>query len=146
MAVKPVPEGYHTVTPCLVVRGAARLVEFLKEAFGAEVLHPPALGPDGAVLHAEMKVGDSIILLGESSEKFPAMTASLYLYVEDTDLLYRRAVKAGAAPVAEPSDQFYGDRNAGVKDFAGNLWWIATHQEDVPPEEMKRRMKALHMG
>ena len=143
MGVRAIPEGYHTVTPCLVVEGAARLIDFLKQAFGAKEVHPPTLGPDGSVMHAEMKIGDSMIMMGEARGEHRPMPSALYLYVEDTDALYHRALKAGAASILEPVDQFYGDRNAGVKDPSGNQWWIATHKEDVSPEEIERRMKAM---
>lgn len=141
MPVKPIPEGYHTVTPYLVVPGAGRLIEFLKEAFKAEEVERMSQ-PDGTVMHAEVRIGDSIIMMGESSDKFPAMPAAIYLYVPDIDAVYKRALAAGAASTMEPANQFYGDRNAGVKDPSGNLWWIATHVEDVPREEMAKRAAA----
>lgn len=141
MPVKPIPEGYHSVTPYLVVPGAGRLIEFLKEAFKAEEVERMSQ-PDGTVMHAEVRIGDSIIMMGESSDKFPAMPAAIYLYVPDVDAVYKRALAAGAASTMEPANQFYGDRNAGVKDPSGNLWWIATHVEDVPREEMAKRAAA----
>jgi PhnB protein len=141
MPVKPIPEGYHNVTPYLTVKGANRLIEFLKRAFGAEEKER-FQQPDGTIMHAELKIGDSIIMLGEANEKWEARPANLYLYVTDTDTTYRRAVETGATSVMEPSDQFYGDRNAGISDPAGNFWWIATHVEDVSREEMERRAKA----
>ncbi len=140
MAVKPIPEGYHSVTPCLVVRGADRVIEFLKQAFGAQEIDRFA-APDGRIMHAEVKIGDSMIMLGEASEQFPAQPAALCLYVPDTDVVYRRALEAGARSLREPADQFYGDRSAGVADPSGNSWWIATHVEDVSREEMERRAK-----
>jgi PhnB protein len=141
MPVKPIPEGYHSVTPYLVVPRAGRLIEFLKEAFKAEEVERMSQ-PDGTVMHAEVRIGDSIIMMGESSDKFPAMPAAIYLYVPDVDAVYKRALAAGAASTMEPANQFYGDRNAGVKDPSGNLWWIATHVEDVPREEMAKRAAA----
>ena len=141
MPVKPIPEGYHSVTPYLVVPGAGRLIEFLKEAFKAEEVERMSQ-PDGTVMHAEVRIGDSIIMMGEASGKFPAMPAAIYLYVPDVDAVYKRALAAGAASTMEPANQFYGDRNAGVKDPSGNLWWIATHVEDVPREEMAKRAAA----
>jgi uncharacterized glyoxalase superfamily protein PhnB len=138
MAVKPIPEGFHTVTPYLVVSGVARLIDFLKEAFGATEMHR-STRPDGTVMHAQVKIGDSPIMMGEVMGEFTAKTTSLYLYVPDTDALYKRALAAGAVSIMEPMDMFYGDRNGGVKDFAGNEWWIATHIEDVPPAELERR-------
>jgi uncharacterized glyoxalase superfamily protein PhnB len=138
MAVKPIPEGLHTVTPYLVVSGVARLIDFLKQAFDATEMHR-STRPDGTVMHAQVKIGDSPIMMGEVWGEFPAKTASLYLYVPDTDALYKRALAAGAVSIMEPMDMFYGDRNGGVRDFAGNEWWIATHIEDVPPAELERR-------
>jgi PhnB protein len=138
MAVKPIPDGYHSVIPYLVVSGVARLIEFLKKAFDAKSKECFTM-PDGRIMHAEVQIGDSVIMMGEASEKWPAMLAGLYLYVPDTDAVYRRALQAGATSVMEPANQFYGDRNAGVKDPCGNFWWIGTHIEDVSPEEMKRR-------
>ncbi|HWQ55492.1 MAG TPA: VOC family protein [Bryobacteraceae bacterium] len=140
MAVKPIPNDYHTVTPYLTVRGAAQVVEFLKEAFGAEERFRMN-GSDGTVAHAEMRVGDSMVMVGEASEKWPPMPASLYVYVPDADSIYHRAIEAGAVSVMEPADQFYGDRHGGVRDSAGNVWWIATHKEDVSPEEIERRAR-----
>jgi PhnB protein len=138
MAVKPVPEGFHTVTPYLVLSGVARLIDFLKQAFDATEMHRSAR-PDGTVMHAQVKIGDSPIMMGEVWGGFPAKTAALYLYVPDTDALYKRALAAGAVSIMEPMDMFYGDRNGGVRDFAGNEWWIATHIEDVPRAELERR-------
>lgn len=138
MAVNPIPEGYHTVTPFIIVKDARKLVEFLKQAFDAEVMHVSE--HKGVVMHGEVKIGNSMIMLAESSDKFPAVTANHYLYVPDTDAVYKQAIEAGAESTMEPANQFYGDRNAGVKDFAGNNWWMATHIEDVSPEEIKRRM------
>jgi PhnB protein len=143
MAVRPIPEGHHSVTPYLVVEGAARLLDFLKHAFGAEETSPRTSRPDGTIMHAEVRIGDSRVMLGEPMGEFKAMPASLYLYVNDCDAVYKRAMQAGAASVMEPADQFYGDRNAGVKDPSGNIWWVATHKEDVSPEEMKRRTEAM---
>ena len=142
MKVKPIPTGFHSVTPYLVVGGVAGVIDFMKEAFGAEETHPRMTRPDGAVMHAEVKVGDSILMMGEPVGSFGPMPGCFYLYVEDTDAVYRRALGAGATSVMEPADQFYGDRNAGVKDPSGTLWWIATHIEDVPPEELARRAAA----
>jgi PhnB protein len=141
MAVKPVPDGFHTVTPYLVVSDAARLIAFLQQAFdGKETICTTK--PDGSIGHAEVRIGDSAVMLGEAGGAWKAMPCAIYLYVPDTDAVYRRALQAGATSIMEPADQFYGDRNAGVKDPCGNLWWIATHIEDVPPEEMKRRAAA----
>ena len=139
MAVKPVPEGYHTATPYLIVPGVAKVIDFLKRTFNAEEIHERMSRPDGTIMHAEVRIGDSPIMLGEPMGQFQPMPASIYLYVADTDACYQRALKAGAASLMEPADQFYGARNAGVRDPAGNVWWIGTHIEDVAPEEIARR-------
>ena len=142
MAVKPVPEGYHTVTPYIVSSDAEQLLTFLKKAFGAsdqEVMR----APDGSIWHADIMVGDSHIMMSQSNAQHSAMPASIYLYVSDTDATYRAALAAGATSTMEPADMFYGDRNAGVKDAQGNIWWIGTHVEDVPPDELKRRAEKV---
>ncbi len=143
MAVKPIPDGFHTVTPYLTVPGVARLIDFLKQAFDAKEVAPRFAQPDGRIMHAEVKIGDSIVMMGEPQAPWPTMPASMYLYVKDTDAAYKRALQAGATSLMEPADQFYGDRNAGVKDRSGNVWWIATHIEDVKPEEMGKRAEAV---
>ena len=138
MAVKPIPDGYHAVTPYLLVHGATGLIEFLQRAFGAREVSRTTT-PDGGLMHADLVIGDSHVMLSEATERWPAMPASIYLYLADTDAAYRRAVKAGATSLMEPEDQFYGDRSAGVRDPSGNCWWIATHIEDVSSDEMARR-------
>ena len=142
MAVKPIPDGFHTVTPYLVVQGVATLLDFLQQAFDAHVLFNPMMRPDGGIGHAEVKIGDSIIMMGEPMGDMQPMPGSIYLYVQDTDAVYQRALQAGATSLHAPADQFYGDRSAGVKDPVGNQWWIATHQEDVPPDDMLARARA----
>jgi uncharacterized glyoxalase superfamily protein PhnB len=139
--VKPIPDGYHTVTPYLVVEGVDELIDFLKQAFDAvETERLP--GPDGKVGHGEVRIGDSVVMMGEASGEWKPMPGMIYLYVNDTDATYKRALDAGATSVMEPADQFYGDRNAGVKDASGNMWWIATRKENVSPEELRRRAEA----
>lgn len=140
MAAKPIPEGYHSVTPYLTVPGVDRLIEFLKAAFDAREIGR-LLRPDGGVMHAEVMIGDSKVMMGEPGCEYGPRPANLHLYVEDTDASYRRALAAGAISIREPANQFYGDRSAGVQDPSGNQWWIATHVEDVSPEELERRMK-----
>jgi PhnB protein len=140
MAVKPIPEGYGAVTPYLIVDDADALIEFLRNAFGAEKLFEMRR-PDGRIWHGEIQIGDSRLMLSEASPEMPARTGLFYLYVEDVDAVYRQALAAGATSVMEPADQFYGDRHGGVRDASGNQWWIATHVEDVPPEEMERRQQ-----
>jgi PhnB protein len=151
MAVKPVPEGYHTATPYLVIKDAARAIEFYKKVFGAtELMRMP--DPSGKIGHAEIKIGDSPIML---ADEFPDMgyrgpqalggsPVSILLYVADVDAVFNKAVAAGAKVVKPLQDQFYGDRSGFIEDPFGHLWSIATHVEDVPPEEMERRVAALY--
>jgi PhnB protein len=142
MAVKPIPDGYHSVTPMFVVDGAGRLIDFLNQAFGAaERLRMPM--PDGSVAHAELTLGDSVVMVADATPEWPAQGCSVHLYVEDVDATYNRALQAGATSTMEPEDRFYGDRAAAVRDPFGNSWSLATHIEDVPEDEMMRRMAAL---
>jgi len=141
MPVKPIPEGYHTITPYLVVQGAGALLDFVKKAFDAKEVERMA-SPDGTIMHAEVTIGDSRLMISDARGESKPKTGMLYLYVKDADATYRRAIQAGASSVMEPADQFYGDRNAGVRDAHGNEWWMATHKEDVPLEEMKKRAEA----
>ncbi len=138
---KPIPDGYHTVTPYFAVEGATQLLTFLKQAFHAEELSCTTR-PDGTIANAEIKIGNSVVMVSESTPQWKPMPGSTYLYVEDTDATYQRSLEAGATSFIEPADQFYGDRMAGVKDACGNYWWIATHIEDVAPEELQRRTEA----
>jgi PhnB protein len=141
MAVKPIAEGYHSITPLLVPEQAGKLIDFLKQAFDAKELHRMA-APDGTIMHAELIIGDSRVMLGEATGEQKPMPCSLYLYVPDADAVYKRAVQAGAVTVTDLADQFWGDRTGSVRDPAGNIWWIATHKEDVAPDEMRRRAEA----
>jgi PhnB protein len=143
MAAKPVPDGYHTVTPYLTVRGAPKVIEFLRQAFGAEISHEPIKRPDGTIMHAQVTIGDSPIMIAEESEMAKATESSLYLYVPNVDSVYQRAIKAGGNSIMEPTDMFYGDRNGGVKDPSGNSWFIATHKEDVAHQELHKRAEAF---
>jgi uncharacterized glyoxalase superfamily protein PhnB len=138
---EPIPAGHHTVTPYLLVEDVAGQIDFMIRAFGAVETSRSAT-PDGRIMHAEVKIGDSFVMLGEASGEWKPMPCMLHLYVPDTDAVYASATRAGARSVREPADQFYGDRSAGVVDAEGNQWWIATHVEDVPPAEMERRMRA----
>lgn len=142
MSVQWKPERYHSVTPYLIVENAAGLIEFLKQAFEAEELMRMAQ-PDGGIMHAEVRLGDATIMLADATDQYPPTPAFLYLYVEDTDAVYHKALAAGATAIREPTDEFYGDRTAAVRDAFGNQWGIATHVEDVSPEEMERRMQEL---
>ena len=142
MAVKPIPDGYRTVTPFLNVKGLGKLIDFLKQAFGAEeIMRMP--GPDGAVVHAEVNIGNSRLMLGEIMQANTPSSSYFYLYVSDADAAYKRALGAGAKSVSEPTDQFWGDRMGTVTDPFGNNWSLATHREDPTPEEMAKRMAAM---
>ena len=142
MPVKPIPNGYHTVTPYLIVEGADKLIEFMKQAFGAQARGRMG-SPGGPVMHAEVQIGDSVVMLADAGGENPPMTAMIYLFVDDVDTMYQQALKAGGTSMREPADQFYGDRNAAVKDAFGNQWWVATHVEEVSPEEMEKRAAAM---
>jgi PhnB protein len=142
--VRAIPRGYHTITQSLVVEGANKLIDFLKQTFDAKEEVRMDM-PDGTVGHVELMVGDSRLMIGEATAEWKAMPGRGYLYVNDADAVYGRALKAGATSIREPADQFYGDRSAVVKDPCGNVWTIATHKEDVSMDEMKRRI-ALQSG
>jgi PhnB protein len=139
-SVKSIPDGYHTVTPYLLVQGAEKLIDFVKNAFDAKETFRMSM-PDGAIGHAEVKLGDSVIMLSEAQGgEYKPMPTGIYLYVEDCDATYRRALEAGATSIMQPTDQFYGDRSANIKDRFGNHWYIATHIEDLSKEELSKRM------
>jgi PhnB protein len=148
MATRPIPEGYHTVSPALAIDGAADAIDFYKRAFGAtERYRMPS--PDGKIAHAEIEIGDSIVML---SDPFPQSTVkaptalggtsvSIFLYVEDVDAVFQQAVDAGATVTMQLDDMFWGDRFGSVLDPYGHSWSLASHVEDVPPEEMEERAK-----
>jgi len=148
MSVK-LPPGYHTITPAIVVRDAASAIEFYKRAFGAEEIHRMA-GPDGSIMHAEIRIGDSIIMLGEENEQWgtrsPLSTngvhGSLHIYVENADASFDRAIKAGATVRYPLEDAFWGDRYGKVTDPYGHEWGIATRVKEMSPEEMEKAGKA----
>jgi PhnB protein len=136
MTVDAIPEGYHTVTPYLMVHDAAGLIDFVTAALDAEErLRMP--GPEGSIGHAEVMIGDSVVMLADAAGEATAST--LHLYVEDADATYERALAAGATSERAPRDEFYGDRMAGVRDAFGNTWWFATHREDLSESEMVAR-------
>ena len=137
---KPIPDGFHTVTPYLIVDGAEKVIKFMQQALGAKYDHEPTLRPDGKIMHATLKIGDSMVMISDASEQAKATPAMLYLYVPNVDAAYQLAIKAGATSIMEPADQFYGDRSGGVKDAAGNSWFLGTHIEDVAPAELKKRV------
>lgn len=151
--VKPIPDGYHTATIYLTIRGTDQAIEFYKKAFGAEELVRMP-GPDGkSVMHAEIRIGDSMIMMGEempgaqgkclSPATLKGSTAGVMLYVADVDASFKRAVDAGATAVMPPQDMFWGDRFGSLVDPFGHQWSIATHKEDVAPEEMGKRQAAF---
>jgi PhnB protein len=137
--VKAKPDGYYTVTPYLIVDDLEGLLAYVQAAVGGKATEVHR-GPDGKPRHAEVQIGDSKVMMGSSRAEWPARPGTLYLYVDDTDAMYQSSMRAGAKSIMEPADQFYGDRNAGVEDPFGNQWWLATHVEDVAPEELERRM------
>lgn len=134
------PEGYHTITPYITLAKVQGLISFLKEAFDAderEVLKTD----DGRIIHAEIQIGDSVIMMAEPTSDTEPVYGTFYMYVDDVDDVYQSALSAGANPLMEPADLYYGDRNAAVKDPFGNSWWIAARFEDVPPEELQKRAR-----
>ena len=151
--VNPIPDGYHSVTPYLIIKGAADAIDFYKKAFGATELFRMAQ-PDGKIGHAEIKIGDSPIML---ADEFPEMkylgpqtlggsSVSLMIYVDDVDSVFNQAIAAGGRQERPVEDKFYGDRGGSLVDPFGHVWHIATHKEDVSPEEMEKRAAAAHPG
>jgi PhnB protein len=146
MAVKPIPEGYSSITPYLTVDGGRQAIDFYKRAFAATERGVMA-APDGRVAHAELQIGDSVVMLSDSFPEFAARTpeelggttVAIHLYVEDVDSVVRTAADAGATITMEPEDQFWGDRLGRVTDPFGHMWLIATHVEDLAPQEIERR-------
>jgi PhnB protein len=149
MATQPIPDGYSTITPYLIVTGAGNAIEFYKKVFGATELMRFAQ-PDGKIGHAEIKIGNSIVMLADESpdmgyrspQSLGGTGTGIMLYVEDVDTVFQRAVDAGATTHQAVKDQFYGDRSGSLIDPFGHMWTVATHVEDVSPEEMQRRMEA----
>ncbi|HEX4387138.1 MAG TPA: VOC family protein [Steroidobacteraceae bacterium] len=151
MATKPIPDGYHTVTPYLIINGASDAIDFYKRAFGAtEIMRMP--DPKGRIGHAEIRVGDSVIMMADEHHEMGyrgprslgGTSVSILLYVDNVDTVFDRAIKAGAKAQRPVADQFYGDRMGTLEDPFGHVWTIGTHIEDVSPEEMQRRMAAAH--
>jgi PhnB protein len=151
--VKPIPEGHRTVTPYLAIKNAAGALDFYERAFGATVRYKLSM-PDGRVGHAEIELGDSVIMLadefpeygGKSPEALGGSPVSIHLYVPDVDAFFKRTLAAGARERKRVEDQFYGDRSGQLEDPFGHLWWMATHKEDVAPEEMQKRVRAMFGG
>ncbi|HYH86522.1 MAG TPA: VOC family protein [Pyrinomonadaceae bacterium] len=151
--VKPIPEGYHSVTPYIIVNDGARAIEFYKQAFGAtELFRMDA--PGGKIGHAEIRIGDSNIMLADEHPEMNARSpqtiggspVSLMLYVADVDATVGKAIEAGAKLTRPVANQFYGDRTGGIEDPFGHAWYVATHVEDIAPEELKKRAAAAHQG
>jgi len=149
MAVKPIPDGYSSVTPYLALKQAADAIEFYRRAFGAKE-RMRLVAPNGKVGHAELTIGDSVIMLADehpeknfrSPESFNGTSITLHLYVKDVDASFRKATEAGAKPLRQVEDQFYGDRTGAVRDPFGHVWHLATHKEDLSSEEIARRAEA----
>lgn len=141
--VKPIPEGFDTVTPYIVADDATSVIEFMRKAFGAQLDHPPTMRPDGRIMHASLQVGTSRVMIADSSDQAMASPVMLYVYVPNVDAVYKSAIAAGGTSIMEPSDMFYGDRSGGVTDIAGNQWFIGTRIEDVAPHELQTRAYAM---
>ena len=150
MSVRPIPAGHRTVTPYLAIKNAPDALEFYKKAFGATETYKVMM-PDGRLGHAEIRLGDSMIMLsdefpefgGKSPETLGGSPVNIHLYVEDVDAFFERALAAGAKERKPVMDQFYGDRSGQLEDPFGHLWWVATHKEDVAPEEIQKRAQAM---
>jgi PhnB protein len=152
MTVKPIPEGYHALTPNLTVADGLAALEFYQRAFGAEVVRKLVM--DGKLMHSELRIGDSLFSVSDPFEAFglaapregEPLSASILIYTEDVDALYDRAIEAGGTEVNRPSDQFHGDRAGSLKDPFGHRWMLATHIEDMTEEEMQRRTEKAMAG
>ncbi|MBS3184963.1 MULTISPECIES: VOC family protein [unclassified Pseudomonas] len=154
MAAKPIPEGQHSITPYLAINNAAKAIEFYKLAFGATEMFRLE-GPGGTVGHAELRIGDSSLMLGDPCDREGGLTASqkltgagvgLHLYVEDCDKVYAHALAAGGTSLHPVTDQFYGDRSGTLKDPFGNIWFVSTHKEDLTPDEIRARAAKIFSG
>ena len=151
MAVKPIPDGYHTITPALTIRDCARAIEFYKQAFGAKQRGDVAKGPDGKVMHAELQIGDSVIMMSDEFPEYGTLSpqstggssVQLHIYLDNVDAAFDRAVKAGATVTMPVADQFWGDRYGTLKDPFGHKWSIATHVKDMSEDDMRRAMDEM---
>ena len=142
-AVSFKPAGCQQVIPYLVVAEPEQTVDFVKTVFGAKETHI-SRDQQGRIMHASVEIGDSVLMIGGAMAEYPAMPATVYIYIPDVDAAYRRALSAGAKSLREPADQFYGDRSGGVVDINGTQWWLGTHIEDVSNEEIERRAQAAY--
>lgn len=140
MSVSYIPEGYNNVSPYLMVKDIDVMMDFLIEVFEAEELERMK-GPEGWVRHGEVRIGDSVIMMGRAREDFPEMESMIHIYTADVNAVYDRAMAAGATSLMEPTDQFYGNREAGIKGPLGNQWWMATRIEKLSDEELEKRAK-----
>ena len=138
MAVSPIPSTHNTVSPYLVLDDVAGEIDFMKAAFGAEELERITL-PNGKIMHAEMRIGDSVVMLGGAQEGFSARPGMMHVYCEEVDAVYAKALAAGATTIMEPQDQFYGNREGGVADPQGNQWWIGSRIEELTNEQLHER-------
>lgn len=143
MSVKPIPEGYGNVIPFLICTGAEDVIKFAQDAFGAK-LSDFSKSESGAFRHATIHIRDSAIMLSEGSAEYPAQPTMLYIYFENVDEVYKKAIEAGGVSLREPTNEFYGDRTCGVSDPSGNQWWLASHFEDVSSEEIAKRHSEKH--
>lgn len=151
-SVKPIPDGYHSLTPYLIIKGAAEAMEYYKKAFGAVELFRMG-APEGKIGHAEMKIGDSPFMLADEHpelgfvgpQTLGGAPVSLLIYVEDVDTIYQQAIAAGGKEMKALQNQFYGDRSGTLTDPYGHVWTVATHVEDVSPDEMEKRAQAAHV-
>jgi uncharacterized glyoxalase superfamily protein PhnB len=139
-SVQPIPEGFHTATPMIMADNVESVITFLQKAFDAQVMSKLE-SSDGKIMHSQVKIGDSILMFGDTCGKSPAMPVCMYLYVKDANAAYDKAIKAGGESIMEPKDHFYGDHAGAVKDPAGNAWWVATHVEEVAQDELERRAR-----
>lgn len=135
------PTGYHSLNPFLIVDGADSMIGFLSEVFGGEE-RERITRPDGTIGHAEVSVGDSVVMITDANDSLPSRPSAHYVYVDDVDETFAKALAHGAVARSEPADQFYGNREGGVVDPWGNIWWIATVLEEVPPDELQARYEA----
>lgn len=142
MQRKWIPEGHHVLTPYLILKDTAKFVEFVEKTFGGKTT-VCVKQDNGAIGHAEIVIGDSKIMVGEACTEYKATPGGIYIYVEDADATYHCALKNGATSVDKCTDKFYGDRAGGVQDAWGNFWWIATHKEEVGPQELQKRIDAM---